>query len=364
MLMNCFKNTFSFFSRLQNFSMLSLFLLIMPTSNTYTLESHAFGSGGLNNASSSAYGLHALSGEMTASNSSSSLFSLLPGLMNVQMSAKPNPPIWQNVDDDYNKLFFILDNSDFPTDAQFALSISTDNFVTTSFVKSDGTTSISLSEDNWQTHAEWGANSGQYVVGLLPNTSYQLRVMARHGIFTQGPWSESVSAQTSPLKVNFNFNVSQNNDNSLPPFVLSLGEVSPGNTITSTEKIWISMETNAKDGMKILGVSLDPGLQSVTTGHSIPLVAGNLDSMNEGVGIQVHSINQSSGGPIAAAAPFNGGGNVVGSLNNNAQVILHSSQNKINNGVASLSVKARTDFLTPAANDYVANFLLLAVAEY
>jgi len=65
----------------------------------------------------------------------------------------PGAPTFTNPSNYYNKLKIVIKHSSNPTDAQYAIAVSNDNFVSnTKYVQSDttlGTTPV------WQTYTSW-----------------------------------------------------------------------------------------------------------------------------------------------------------------------------------------------------------------
>jgi hypothetical protein len=99
----------------------------------------------------------------------------------------------------YNKLLLTIGPEANPSDAKFAVAISTDNFVTTQYVKSDFTVTSTLSFTDYQTYAAWGSGSGVMVRGLTRSTVYTVKAKAYRGHYTEsgyGPtWRRRISVR-------------------------------------------------------------------------------------------------------------------------------------------------------------------------
>ncbi len=74
-------------------------------------------------------------------------------------------------------------------------------------------------------------------------------------------------------------------------------------------------------------------------------------------------MGQASGGPLTAAAPYNGASDNVGLVNATMRRA-YSSANPIIDGRASMLVKAKSSALTPAASDYSTTLTIIASATF
>jgi hypothetical protein len=335
-----------------------------PSSNNYVLRSYGFGAGGGHDISSNNYDLMGILGELSHSSLSSNNYRTLPGLQYMILSNTPPAPDFINDDDDYNMLKFTLNHGNNPSDALFAIAISDDDFTTTRYVKSDNTIGDTLIEADWQTYTDWGGASGNFVVGLDSNTTYQIKVKAEQGSYTESPWGPTASATTSSLTLSFDIDVSQIDENTSPPFVLEIGELVTNSVITSLERVWVDLETNAKNGGAVYVYGNQTGLYSSSTDYTISTVTGNLISLSEGFGLQVASTAQTAGGPLVAISPYNNGDEVVGDLSTSPQSIFDSSQSPIYDGRGSFVFKAKASPTTPAASDYNNIITVIAAASF
>jgi hypothetical protein len=177
-------------------------LAAMPASNNYKINNYGFGSGGVDNATSTNYALNAISGETSGQSASSTSFKINPGEISTQQAHVPPAPTFDNPANYYSKLHFVVSTANNPSDTKFALAISKDNFVTTQYVQDDGTVGTVLGLEDYQTYAAWGGATGSFVIGLDDNTTYYLKAKAYSGKFTEtgfGPAPLPLRLQASPL---------------------------------------------------------------------------------------------------------------------------------------------------------------------
>jgi len=110
-------------------SLLGLLLFAaLPGTANYRLNSYGFGSGG-GTGSTSNYALEGKTGEISGQTSATANYKILPAYIGTRQA---NVPKLTSLDNNggvyYNKLHFVIDTQGNPTDAKFALEISTDNF--------------------------------------------------------------------------------------------------------------------------------------------------------------------------------------------------------------------------------------------
>ena len=90
-----------------------------------------------------------------------------------------------------------------PSYTEYCIMVSSDNWVTAKYVKGDGTPG---NTKVWKTRSEWGGDSGIDVKGLLPNTLYRFKVIARNesGIETlPSPEASKYTLIENPEGLNF-----------------------------------------------------------------------------------------------------------------------------------------------------------------
>lgn len=334
----------------------------LPSTGNYKLHDYGFGSGG-GDMGTSNYSLEGIAGEISSPTTATSNYGLKPGLIGSRLAALPDAPTWQNPDDWYNKLRLVINPTGNPGDATYAVAISTDNFATTQYVQSDSTIGPSLGLEDFRTLTGWGGAGGMNVIGLSPNTTYKVKVKARHGATTETGFGPEATAATAQVSVVFDIDIASTDTETNPPYILNFGSVNPDSVNDSPQRIWVDIESNAESGAFVYAVSDNSGLLSATTGHTINAVTGNLSAMQEGVGAQNTSVASSAGGPLNVPAPYNGSGHTTGAVDGQFRQILYSS-NPLKNGRASFLLKIKTSGQTPAAPDYVDIYTMIATAAF
>jgi hypothetical protein len=338
-------------------------IFVFPASSNYQLNEWSFGQGGAQQSASGNYELNSVLGEVSDNQLQSTNYGILPGLEFVQMANTPPAPAWTNDSDDYNKLKLVLNTGGNPSDAEFAVAISVDNFVTTLYVQSDDTVGTTLGSEDWRAYASWGSGSGVFVVGLSPNTSYTVKVKARQGDFTEGPWGPTANASTSQVSLTFDIDVAATDQETASPYQVDVGSLSIGSVITASDKIWVDLATNAEAGGVVYVYGTNSGLLSSTTNYTISSVTANLSAASEGYGLQIASTSQSSGGPLAEESPYDGSGETVGIVDTTVRGIF-SSTTEIAGGRGSTNVKAKASSTAPAASDYSETLVMVASSTF
>jgi hypothetical protein len=312
----------------------------MPASTNYKLKDFGFGSGGVGNATSGSYAMDAISGEQSGGLETSAGYKMGSGLIFTNQTNVPLAPAFSNPSNYYNKLQIILNTSGNSTDTKYAIAISTDNFVTTNYVKSDTTVGTTLVLADYQTYATWGGSGGFYVIGLTANTTYKVKVKAMQGKFTETGYGPISSAAT--VNPTLSFNISTN--------LINFGNLTAGSVVDSSN-IVVDFATNGASGGKVYFIGKNGGLLSSAKSHAIVSATTNLANPIEGFGAQGTNVTQSSGGPLAVVAPYNVATTNVGIVDSAVREIF-SSAGPIAGGQGTFILKAKSVALTPAANDY------------
>jgi hypothetical protein len=340
----------------------SLMLFVMPASTNYEMHDYGIG-GGDTVGSSTNYGLNAMVGEVGGALSDGTNYSLGPGVIFTRQANVPAAPTFTNPSNFYNKLRIVLDTGNNPSDARFAVAISSDNFVTTQYVKSDFTVGSTLDITDYQTYSGWGGGAGVFVIGLQPNITYSVKVRAMHGNFTESGYSTAATASTAAVSVTFDIDVSAVDTETSPPYTLNIGTLTPATITTAGQKIWVDLETNAVDGAVVYVRGSGTGLTSIGAGHTIPGLTGDLGSASEGYGMQLNTVGQASGGPLTAITPYNGTLQNIGTLDTTFRPMLESTT-AISGGRGSFFLKAKSATTTPAAADYSQLLTVIAAARF
>ncbi|HEX8182571.1 MAG TPA: hypothetical protein VF575_03135 [Candidatus Saccharimonadales bacterium] len=328
----------------------------LPATPNYQLNSYGFGSGGVSNATTSTYALEGTTGELSGSNgaSSTAAYSLKPGFTQTQQAQVPKLSAFDNGSNTYyNKLHFVIDTQSNPSDALYALSISTDNFSSDiRYVKSDLTVGSSLVVADYQTYAAFGGASGTNIIGLTPSTTYYVRVKATQGKFTESAFGPVSSATTVGSSVSFS--VSTN--------AVTMGALLPSIVTTGAPAVNITFATNAASGGDIYISGKNIGLLSTKAGVTIPSATGDLSSLQRGYGAQVASVGTTTG-TLLRVSPYDGGANNVGVTDTVIRRII-TATGPIAGGTGSVVFKAKATATDAAANDYSEVNTMLASGNF
>ncbi len=332
---------------------LALFAQLPATSN-YQLNSYGFGSGGTANSTTANYALEGISGEASGQTSSTANYSVKPGFIETQQANVPKVSAFTNGGGTYyNKLHFVIDQQSNPSDALYALSISTDNFSSdVKYVKSDLTVGGTLNLSDYQTYTTWGGASGADIIGLLPNTTYYLKIKATQGKFTESGYGPVSSAST--VNPSLSFSLSTNS--------LSLGSLIAGTVIDAPTTIDITFATNATSGGDVFISGISGGLYSTLASFTIASASADLTAASRGFGAQVTSTGASSG-TFSSVSPYNGAANNVGITDSTIRRIITASAPVVG-GTGSVLIKAKSSSTDPAANDYTETITMLASASF
>lgn len=228
-----------------------------PASTNYQIQEYSFGAGGTMNSTSSNYGLSGFAGGVEFGRPGSTNFKMGSGLSYMLQANVPIAPTFSNPSDNYDRLQFIINTSNNPSDATYAIAISTDNFASdTRYVKSDNTIGTTLTNADFQTYVAWGGASGEYLTGLLQSTTYTIKVKARQGDYTESEFGPTAQAQTSTPSLTFS--VSAN--------TVNFSNLNAGNSYTDSSKTTIlTTSTNAYNGYVVNARSTGPLTAGATT---------------------------------------------------------------------------------------------------
>lgn len=327
-----------------------------PQSTHYMLRDYSFGAGG-GESSSTNYKAFGILGGLNF-NGSSTNYKIGGGQASTINASVPPAPSIVDQNSSPNKLHIILDTGGNPTDTLFAIAISTDGFATnTSYVQADQTIGTS---PVWQDYTTWGSSNGFDVIGLNPNTTYTVKVSAKQGNYSQSAWGPTVSTATAQVSLSFDIDVAPTNIQTDPPYEVDFGTLTMGQVSTASDKIWISMDTNAPNGGSVYVYDQYGGLHSSATNYTISSTTSNLDSDSEGFGMQASPVSQTSGGPIEASSLYNTSGDSVGTVDGTIREIFNTSDNPIAGGRGSIDLKIKTSDTTPASSDYADSLTFIA----
>lgn len=321
------------------------------SSTNFKLNDYNLGAGGTAQSSSSNYKLQATVGENAGSTTSSTNFNIKSSSIEARQAFVPPAPTLSNGGGTYfNRLNFVINTGNNPTDAKFSVAVSTtSNFTVTNYVQADGTLAAT---PVYQTYSQWGSGTGTDAIGLSASTTYYFKVNAAQGTFTQSAYGPSANSTTT---------VANTISFSLSPSSLNMGSLLAGSIISSPSNISLTFATNASNGGSIYMSGQYTGLRSATESYTIAVSppSGDLSSLGEGFGLQ----NLTPSSPMTAVSPYNGASNVVGAVYTTFKPILNSTTS-VSSGTSTAVLKAKSSVSTPTATDYQDVLTFIASASY
>lgn len=337
-----------------------LLVLVLPASTNYQLRDFGVGSGGSSTSASANYKADVISGEVDGGKLTGSAYNLGTGLEFTNQSNVPNAPTFTNPSNYYNKLKFVLDTGNNPSDTKFAIAISTDNFAAdTRYVQSDMTVGSVLGTEDYQNYVSWGSASGILVIGLIANTTYTVKVKAMQGNFTETGYGPTATVATVNPTMTFDIDVSATDSKTNPPFTINFGDLIANTVTDSPQKIWVDFSTNGELGGHVYVVAQNAGLQSAQASYKIDAVTGNLSALTQGFGVQGFS----AANGLSLATLYNQTGNTVGVTDTNIREIF-STTSPTTSGRGAFLLKAKSAAITPAAGDYTEILTVIAAASF
>lgn len=183
--------------------LLGLWLVVIPASQNYNLIDYGFGSGSERRSDSTSFGLQGLVGGLGGDSLVGSNYNVEPGSISRRQASVPGAPVLENPANYYNKLHFAVVIADNPSDTTFAIAISDDSFATTAYIQDDNTIGSALGAEDYRTYVNWGGAGGEFVIGLKADTTYSIKVKARHGEFTEMDFGPVAAAATVSPSISF-----------------------------------------------------------------------------------------------------------------------------------------------------------------
>jgi predicted secreted protein len=334
----------------------------MPATTTYKLNSYGFGSGGTANSSTSTYALEGITGEISGQTASTSTYSTLPGFVQTQQANVPKVTL-TNPSNYYDKLKIVIDNQSNPTDALFAVQISTTSDFSSNvkYVKSDSTIGSTLVTGDYRIYSAFGSGSGINIIGLPSSTTYYARAKATQGKFTESAYGPSSNAAT--VGQQFSFCLYSNANCGAGGSSEAFSGLTAGNITNSPTNIGVDFATNANSGGRVYIYSANGGLKSTSASYTITSATANLAVTPEGFGAQIVSATQSTGGPLTKVSPYDLSANNVGILATTVNEIL-KSLNPLTGGTAAIQLQVKPSNTTRAATDYSETLTVIAAAIF
>lgn len=336
------------------------FFFVYPVSTSYQIKAYEFGGGGAKTSGGS-YNIEGIAGQVAGQPTSAS-YQGNAGLMFAQQSNVPTMTL-QNTGSWYDQLNFIVGIQANPTDATYAIAISADNWVTTRWIQADdtiGSTAV------YQTYTNWGGASGENVIGLISGTTYKVKAASMHGMYTNSPLGPEASAATQDPSISFKIDIGGTTDpgTTSPPYTVDVGDLAAGTVKTATNRVWISLATNANFGGYVYIRDDNAGLKSTHINYTITSATANLAGVQEGYGAQVAIVTPASGTVLTVVNPYDGVADNVGNIQTTYNTIFSSGGAAITNGRAAFMIKAKASDTTPAAIDYGDTLTLIAASTF
>jgi hypothetical protein len=348
--------------QIQKMGLFFLFLAL-PASTNYQLRDFGIGSGGSSSASTN-YKIDALTGEQSSNRLGGSTYNLNPGMLEIQEASVPEAPTVTNPGTYYDKLHVVIDTANNPSDTLYAISLqATSPLGTVEYVQDDNTAGATLGIEDYQTYADWGGAGGFDIIGLDNSTTYEVRVKAWQGDFTETGFGPGASASTVSAELSFDIDVSAVDTETGAPFLADLGDLLPNTVTESAEKVWVDFETNANQGGAVYVIGQNGGLLSPTQSYTISATTADLSSVSEGYGLQGASASESSGGTFSVSTPYNLAGDNVAVVDTTVRQIF-AVDAPVTGARGSFLIKAKASSVTPAAGDYVDTLTLVASASF
>lgn len=329
-----------------------MFFAALPATTNYQLNSYGFGSGGTSSSGTNTYSLEGTSGELSGQTGTTGAYNSKPGFTEVQQANVPKISSFDNNGGlDYNKLHFVLDQQNNPSDALYALQISTSSDFSSniSYVKSDLTIGPTLALADYQTYQAWGGASGSNIIGLNSGTTYYLRAKATQGKFTESGYGPSASAITANPSLSFSLSTNS----------INIGSLLPNTVVTSPSSITLGLTTNAGNGATVYLHGLNSGLKSPTApAFTISSASGDLSSLADGYGAQ-----STANSELSAVSPYNGVSNSIGVVDTIIRSI-YTASGPVSDGSGTFILKAKSAPTDKAASNYTDTLTLLASASF
>jgi hypothetical protein len=321
------------------------------SSSTYSLKSYSVGPGGTNSAASSTYQTQSNVGEQSNGSSSSTTYTSHNGAIQAEQLNVPVAPTLSNGSNTYyNMLNFTINTTNEPSDATYAVAVSTtSNFATTNYIQASD---LLGSGQVYQACnvSGWGTSCSDNLGGLAVNTTYYFKVAAMEGKFTNTEFGAVASISTVNPSITF----------SVSPSSYGFGTFVPNVVVTSTN-LSFTFATNAVSGGNVYVSGQNGGFKS--SAHTIAAVSANLATQSEGFGVQGTNPGESSGGPLSVVSPYNGTGNTVGIESSNPANIFTTS-NPIVGGIANANVQVKAAYTDPTSGSYQEVLTFVASASF
>ena len=273
----------------------------------------------------------------------------------------------------YDKARFEINSNGNPSDTLYSIAISTDGFVNdTKYI--DGATFKPESATNhdindFRTLSYWEAETFN-IKGLNANTTYNIKITALKGDFTQSDYSKTANTTTSTGTIFFDIDIASSSGSTTdtnPPYTITFSSLVAGAAPTkSTSLIWLDIDSNSSGGVAVLTYGKYAGLYSSTTAQTITSANADLNSTSEGFGLQSYYVANDTSvyfGNLSATSNYSGSINTVGAVSQTANKI-YDGNGPIQNGRVGMYLIAKAGTDKTPANDYSDDLYFILVPRY
>ena len=276
----------------------------------------------------------------------------------------------------YNKARFELTPNGNPSDTLYAVALSTDNF-TNDIKYIDGATFLPESATNhnindFRTETYWETEVFN-IQGLMASTLYYVRISALSGDFTQSDYSTAASTTTGAGNIFFDIDIAPTSGTTTEtssPYTISFtgtDDLMAGAAATTAPSlVWLDISSNSVGGVAVIQLGKNGGLYSTTTTQTITSADADLDTVNEGFGLQSYYIDNDTSaylGDLTAESNYGGSINTVGAVETSANKI-YDGDGPIQNGRVAMYLKARAATSITPATDYSEEIYFILVPRY
>jgi len=276
----------------------------------------------------------------------------------------------------YDRARFEIDTNDNPTDTLYAIMISEDNFASdtryidgsTFWPETETTHNLSdfLTKNDWETE-------DFNIKGLQSSTTYYIKIFALQGDFTQTEAGPGTNATTSGGSMSFDIDIDDqtgvSTETSSPYTISFTGDyelIGGSAPITAGDRIWLDASTNSEAGFALIVRGENGGLKSDTTSQTIISATANLDTSDDGFGIQSEYIDQDTYpylGSISVTTDYSSSGNNVGIVGT-TETKVYESSTPVFNGRMALKLIARPGIDKTAATDYQETICFVLIPRF
>jgi hypothetical protein len=226
----------------------------------------------------------------------------------------------------YDRAKIEINDENNPVDTLYLVSLSDDGWATSYYLQSDHTIDTTFDINDYMTQCtlegrdpddancddssdtNWNESlQSNNIYGLKSGTTYQVRVRAVSGDFTETQYSPIQSTTTELPTLTLDLDIAATDIDTSAPNEMNLGTLRSGVIIDPDDDIWVDISTNTIEGTSVYVQNNGQGLYSSATTESIPSETEDL-STNDGdggYGLKTISSTQASLGPLQEASLYN-----------------------------------------------------------